>query len=369
MSVVLHAKKSRPDAQTIKVIIVRTEPGEPGEKPECGAWSTWDRSQTLALVTIVEGYSLVNPNLQIRVRYHHAEPHLSRATMTQLRRAMAQLVTLKRAFGVTSPEVILVEHWAYTDPRVMPSAPGTPVGAEHVNGGCTLSGGASVINCYRHEEFEKVWLHEGIHCFRLDFGHMPAVLGQPLSSARKTSWNTLPIRTEAPVLVNEAWTELLAEAVFVAFRTRSEIGSVPWLKAWTREHLHALKQSACLLRHNGYSSAAELFDGSIAWRERTNALAYYVLRAALMPKHEEWMALMDSATINATSNIITYATPTRNDQRTVNIRYRTFMVLLRARLLDPSFSEDIQRALKARPSCSSLSMMSYHLQHQPTHDS
>ena len=141
----------------LQCAIVRTEAVGGTERPECGQFSAWRREEVLPLATTVEGR--LEGRLLISVRYHHHAAKSERVLNATLRRAMAQLVTLKRAFGVTTPEVVHVDHWAYTDERRMPSAPGATVGAEHVNGGCTLlptdpnSPNRPPIYCYRQEEY------------------------------------------------------------------------------------------------------------------------------------------------------------------------------------------------------------------------
>lgn len=312
----------------MRYVVTGTTAVGPHEVPDCGHWSMWRRRETLPLVTTVEGRDSANPKSPplIVVRYHHAPlgNHGVFSVDATLRRAMAQLVALKNAFGVREPAVVRVDHWAYTDERRLPSAKGEPVGPQHVNGGCTASGGGDVITCYRQEEYPKVWLHEGVHCFGLDFGDAPPVRGLgPLSGLGLGTALGLPIRTERPVLVNEAWTELLAEAFATAFATGANVGTRRWNDAWRRETGHALLQSAHLLRHNGYSRAAELFDGTRAWRERTNALAYYVLRAALMPRPGEWIHPVASG----------------------KSRYDEFIRMLNGRLASPAFRDGLQRAM------------------------
>ena len=305
----------------MRYVVASSVASSHGEKPACGQWSDWPRDESLPMVTTVEGRDAKTNQLLIVVRYHHKRA-LSPTTVLDgtLRHAMASLLSLKAAFDVKVPGVVRVDHWAYTDPRRLPPVRGQPVGPENVNGGCTMGGGGEVITCYRQEEYPKVWLHEAVHCFRLDFG-------------AEAPTRALPIRTEKPVLVNEAWTELLAEAFAVAFTTGANVGTRRWQAAWRLEVAHALDASARLLRHNGYSRAEQLFDGSRTWRERTNVLAYYVLRAALMPRPDEWMAVT---------------------------RFSELMALLRQRLASPDFRTGLQRALDAAPSNNvrSLRMMS-----------
>lgn len=252
----------------------------PSSPAACGRFAGWLTGRSLPDCTRVTGRLAASGPPAIVVTYHHANGPRWRPD-ARLRRAMAQLVALRSsAQGLQNvpPGPVLVEHWAFPDERRLPSRQGEAVGPEHINGGCTRAGGT--IYCFRQEDYPKVWLHEGVHCFGLDLQPYPDALVRRLR-------RLLP--TASPLLPNEAWTELLATAHTTAFRVRAGVGTPAWSRAWEQECAHALERAAALLAHMGYASAGELFHR--VWRERTNALAYIVLRAAVMPLVEGWTAV------------------------------------------------------------------------------
>lgn len=276
---------------------------------ECGGFADWVEGRVTKNCLIVTALD-ANGAPAVEVAYHHDGPASYRPDAT-LRRAMQQLAAMRRDLAPSHPTPVRVDHWAFPEKRTMP-LPGETVGPEHVNGGCTHRGG--VIHCFRHEDYPKVWLHEAAHAFGID---MWTPQGTPEERALR---RLLP--GQGPLLPGEAWAELVAEAYSTACLSNAPIGSTKWLRAWAAETEHAFAQAGALARHMGHTRAQDLFTGRRPWRERTNALAYYVLRAALMPQHTEWARVTSPAILAP---------------------------FLLERLRHPQFSMQLQRGMDAPP--------------------
>ena len=159
--------------------------------------------------------------------------------------------------------IIDIVYFPYDDLRTLPSR-GHVIGAEHVNGGSTSRGG--VIHCFRKEESEKVLFHELIHSAGLDMDQLNGSL-----VAKHLHLD----RSNAPLLLNETVTELLANLVIMKGR-------------WSRfriEFEFAVRQAAKLLVHNGFTDVYEFVKLKTttvpALKERTNSVAYYFMRPVL----------------------------------------------------------------------------------------
>jgi len=239
---------------------------------ECAGFADWVAGRAMRRLVTVVAHDVDDAGAEaVTVDYHHDGPADWRPDAT-LRRAMRQLAAMRLHLAPGLPAPVRVDHWAFPEKRALPRRPGDAVGPEHVNGGCTRRG--DTIHCFRQEQYPKVWLHEAAHAFGLDHADTPA------SPARMRALRALlpmPLPPDAPLRPSEAWAELVAEAYSTACLTRSAVGSARWRAAWAKETRHAFEQAGALLRHMGAQ-----------WREQTNAMAYYVLKTALMLAPEAW---------------------------------------------------------------------------------
>ena len=253
---------------------------------ECRGFAGWVAGRNTRHRLLVEATSEGGGAPLVAVAYHHDGPADWRPD-ARLRRAMRQLAAMRADLAPGFPTPVRVEHWAFPEKRKMPR-PGETVGAQHVNGGCTRRG--DTIHCYRQEQYPKVWLHEAAHAFGID--HHSSAAPSELTRALRAA---LP--TTAPLLPNEAWAELVAGAYSTACIPGAAFGSRRWKAAWATETEHAFAQAGALCRHMGHARAEDIFRRP--GRERTNALAYYVLRSALMPRPEEWPRVKSAADLVA----------------------------------------------------------------------
>jgi hypothetical protein len=143
--------------------------------------------------------------------------------------------------------------WWRDDPREL-TADAWPTRRE-VNGGWTTPGDG-IVYIYRSEEWERVMIHEVIHALRWDW-KMPQ---KPLAC-----WG-LPDGSEIVPALFEAWTELLAEWMWVAW------GFEDLEAAWGNQRAWQEMQAVQILARH---------DDAHPWKENTSVFAYYVLKAAL----------------------------------------------------------------------------------------
>jgi hypothetical protein len=151
------------------------------------------------------------------------------------------------------PRPITVVLWYIDVPRILKKEEWPT--AAHVNGGWTVPN-TSTIFIYREEEWDRVVFHELIHALGWDW-QMPQT---PLACWR------FPAQSEVYPHLFEAWTELLAEWMWVSWHAED-------FKTWEEQRKWQDHQASQVLAR---------WQGT-PWKEDTNIFAYYVLKAALAP--------------------------------------------------------------------------------------
>ncbi len=163
-----------------------------------------------------------------------------------------QLARMFGWLGVSRPITVVL--WYMDAPRILEA--GTWPTAAHVNGGWTIPN-TSTIFIYRQEEWDRVVFHELIHALGWDW---------PMPEKPLACWE-FPTGSEVFPHLCEAWTELLAEWMWVSWHTEDAA-------AWDRQCVWQRHQAAQVLAR---------WKAGTPWIEDTNIFAYYVLKAAMAP--------------------------------------------------------------------------------------
>jgi hypothetical protein len=138
------------------------------------------------------------------------------------------------------------------------------------------------IMVYREEEWFKVFLHESIHYFGLDFAYsQPPSLGASLK-------NMFCISSE--INLYEAYTEFWAEMILMMLH--SVIHSDNLSTTIRKQKKYGLEQAKKVLRNQNVTYLQMLDPSnslSCKYRENTNAFSYYVLTSLFMFYHKEFI--------------------------------------------------------------------------------
>jgi hypothetical protein len=158
------------------------------------------------------------------------------------------------------------------------------IGCNNVNSG--MSDGTKVI-VWRHEEMDKVLIHELIHHHQLDFGD--TYITQSKKEANETLLiennflKNIKLNNKKRLILNEAYTETLATIINCAiysFDNKQDFDRLIVFELW-----HSLIQVVKLLTHFGFKTMNEflgLDDGQNIMCEETNVFAYYILKSYLL---------------------------------------------------------------------------------------
>ena len=176
----------------------------------------------------------------------------------------------------------------FTDAKKeLPEKAGEPIDRVHVNGAFTYSCQSdNVIYIYRREEWFKVFIHETIHSFGLDFSGMKLPKTCRLFS-----------KTIEELSLFEAYCEILANLVQLAFyiyRPSMRLGTfIRKFETMVQvEQRFALAQAKKLLSHYGlrYQNIS-----MVNYQEKTPAFSYFVIKSILLFYYGEFLDRFDIA--------------------------------------------------------------------------
>lgn len=152
-------------------------------------------------------------------------------------------------------------YWNIHLPRQIPEKKHTPIGPYHVNGGASYVCTTAFVNVFRHEEAEKVLMHELIHamCADVDTQSVDFIIENAVGSSN--------------LRLPEAYTEVMAEYYYIASHCAN------FKKAWQEQIIHADVLVKKILTHYGRHSP---LDKRMPWIENTAVFSYYVMKAVLL---------------------------------------------------------------------------------------
>jgi hypothetical protein len=194
--------------------------------------------------------------------------------------------------------------------KTIPKTKTEIIGAEHVNSAYTTScvqNGEIVI--FRKEEWFKVFIHETMHTYGLDFSsHQYAKL---ISMVKEV----FPIRSEFSITdaYCETWARIL-NCAFTSFLSLKENENVNKFLMYMdvlmqMEKFFSLNQAVTVLNYMGltYNDLYSMNEKSVLlrntmYREKTNVFPYYILTAMFMNDFQGFLSLCKYNNTNKHSN-------------------------------------------------------------------
>jgi len=173
---------------------------------------------------------------------------------------------MRRLFQFEEPIAIV---W-YTCPQKKQKGVHDVLGVDEVNTGYTQFGQNKHIVIYRHEEFQKVLIHELIHFMEIDSAVMNPVSCQNLDRIITEKYRIITPRLGSM----EAVCDLIAIWIYSAWHSRSE---KDWADKMSLQISFCIEQAKKVMRYQKYS-----LSGSTPLKEDTHVFAYYVMKAAMM---------------------------------------------------------------------------------------
>jgi hypothetical protein len=178
--------------------------------------------------------------------------------------------------------------------KVLPKKQGQPLKSINVNSAFTFSClENNEILIYRKEEVFKVFIHESMHSFGLDFSslNMPVI-----------KHNFQGIKSN--IKLYESYCETWAEIINILLKDKGDINKhIFYEKKW------ALFQCGKILQHY-FLNYKDLFDKKKVYKEKeTSPFSYYILKAINLVHINDFVLFCD----NINTNLINF----KNDQETV----------------------------------------------------
>jgi len=211
--------------------------------------------------------------------------------------------------------------------KVLPETKGEPIEQLNANTAFTTScAPVTTIHIFREEEWFKVFIHECFHCLGFDFSHS-TVLSE---SAQRQVLAVFPVTSEVNLF--ETYCETFAEIVNVIFyvylydsKENFELKIRKIKQYMLYENIFTCFQCAKVLQFYGlsfenlYKKDPESVKMRARYREHTNVLAYYVVKAVYMthlPTLFQWFSHENHETfvfVQTQANLHAYCDIFRNN--------------------------------------------------------
>jgi hypothetical protein len=139
----------------------------------------------------------------------------------------------------------------------------------NINSGSTLPG--YFVNLWRHEEINKVLIHELVHTFFLDFRDN----GKISPYIRET----FGITSDSPVYIWESYTEYIAIIIHSIYISKTINDVINMLSV---EKYFGYIQTAKILKHFGCNTNDDLISKNCKLSYSTDSLSYFYIKTALL---------------------------------------------------------------------------------------
>ena len=165
------------------------------------------------------------------------------------------------------------------------------------------------IHLYREEEWFKVFIHECFHCLGLDFSH----LNEFSSLSQKKVLELFPLKTEVNLFETycEMWGELFNIIFYVYLNTKTQSPDNNYKISLIEDYLLYEKIFSCFqcvkildfinIKYNNIYSNDEFSQLSREnYKENTNILSYYILKAIYMTYINDffdWISISNESSI------------------------------------------------------------------------
>lgn len=165
---------------------------------------------------------------------------------------------------------------------------------EHSNSAFTFLCGRGIavsqeprrIIIFRREEWFKVFIHETIHNYGLDFSGFSEHKLTTTHEWIKT--HLFPVQSE--INLYEAYTEFWARFLCTVFRCNGDVQCVE--EKLSEEIAFSNLQIAKILNHMGFSNYSELTNkkSSHKYQEKTSILSYYIITGILLQNYKQFIS-------------------------------------------------------------------------------
>jgi hypothetical protein len=170
--------------------------------------------------------------------------------------------------------------------KYLPSDEKTEIDTVHCNTAFTFSCmKTNEIIIFREEEWKKVFVHELMHAFGIDFSGASSETMKDVDNRLKQMFPGLDPKME-DIRLYEAYTETWADILYLMLNNHSLEKGILEEQSWS------IFQCVKVLNHHGISYK-ELLDGSSSkkyFESNTSSFAYYVLRCILLCHLEEFVS-------------------------------------------------------------------------------
>jgi len=237
--------------------------------------------------------------------------HSPRKWLEYLKKIYIWLTIISQFASNACVNTLSVFIYLTNEKKRLPKDPATSLGRTHANTAFTTSCTSDTeIHLYREEEWFKVFLHETMHSYGLDFSTMEN------TSANKKIREIFGVSGD--VRLYESYAEIWAEIIHICFLSHFEMIDSPILnitsytknieKMLVYEITFSLLQCAKILKHNGlsYDDIAKQDDMSRAkvsklYKEETPLFSYYVVKSILLffsNEFIEWTMIHNRGSFN-----------------------------------------------------------------------
>lgn len=211
----------------------------------------------------------------------HLRMHIeSDKTDPSIQSVLDHLMAFMCMFGSTTMVNIF---YAPTMAKKMLPKKGDIIGPAHINSGSTLAIGNGEIDVWRLEEHVKLFLHESVHCLKLDIPQFPPHLLAKFYEDFNINSKHCDIsfqNCQTKLFPNEAYVEMIADifnTMFICYE-QVEGPEVKLNDLINIERKWAVFQCCKVLRHNGFKNVHQ----TATWYQKSDVFSYIIIRSALM---------------------------------------------------------------------------------------
>lgn len=249
---------------------------------------------------IVYNFTIQSKKIQIEFGVNNVNEHNKEKIDAMAKRMYIWLHILNKIAAKTCARKLVVKVFLSNKKKYIPDNINTVIGPENVNGGVSnLCSYKNEILIFRTEEWFKVFVHETMHTFNLDFSSMNDI------TLRTKLLNLFPVDTsmDASEAYSEFWATII-NCAFCAYNMTVKKGEDGKKRPYSNikqdyidyadlcialERLFSVLQCAKVLHHMGITYNMLFIDNSMYvklrkmyYKEYSNVFSYYILKCILL---------------------------------------------------------------------------------------
>lgn len=186
-----------------------------------------------------------------------------------------------------------------SDEKKYISSPGDILSSVNVNSGASYPGKS--IEIWRREEFVKVFIHELIHFFNIDFSTMSPGYSDLAKIINSTI--RLDSQTSSRDSCNESYTETLA--IVIHTYILSKLLKSDFEKLLEREIYFTAYQVCKIIKHFSGRSIRDIFR--VKFKQTTSVRSYFLIKYMMLTNLPDFLTLVDKNGLAIRNNISEYA--------------------------------------------------------------